>query len=74
MDTVFSPGKCVFVVTRKSDGKDQTVVMTWCGCSDNEGSEYRFSVSIKEGDKLVGFASYALSGFINWSNSEKRNT
>merc|ERR1712179_74551 len=54
---------------RKSDGKEQTVVMEWWGYSDNEEREYRFSVSIKEGDNLVGFASYERSDFINWSSS-----
>ena len=70
MESVFSPGKCIFHVKRKSDGKEQTVVMEWWGYSDNEEREYRFSVSIKEEDNLVGFASYERSDFINWSNSE----
>ena len=74
MESEFSPGKCVFVVTRKSDGKEQSVEMTWWGYSDNEGSEYRLSVSIKEGDNLVGFASYESTVFINWSSSEYINS
>ena len=60
----------MFGVKRKSDGKQQTVVMEWYGYSDHEEKEYRFSVSIMEGDTLVGFASYEHSDYINWSSSE----
>ena len=48
-------------------------LLLWWGYSDNEGSKYRFSVSIKEEDKLVGFASYENTVFINWSSSKKNN-
>ena len=56
---------------KKSDGQEQTVKMTWWGYSDNEGSDYRFSVSIKEGDTLVGYAAYRDYCYINWTSSKK---
>merc|ERR1712142_430090 len=69
MECEFSPGKCTFGMKKKSDGQEQTVKMTWWGYSDNEGSDYRFSVSIKEGDTLVGYAAYRGYGYINWTSS-----
>ena len=67
---VFQPGICTFGVKRKLDGKELHVLVKWSVSHDSEGCEDDFSVSIEDGHKLVGFASYHDSSFINWTSSK----